>query len=63
MYVRKRVVNIVRIVMEFGEESVLKRCDGIQFEYLIFSIIFQNTWRSEYIRHLFCWLCERKFLL
>jgi len=36
MYVRNRVVNIVRIVVEFGVESIVKRCDIIQFENLIF---------------------------
>jgi len=33
--------------MKFGVESIVKRYDIIQFENLIFSIIFQNTWRSE----------------
>ena len=39
MYVRRRLVNIVRTVMEFGVESVVKSSDIIQFEYLIFLII------------------------
>jgi hypothetical protein len=43
MYVRKIVVNILRIVIEFGVESIVKRCDVIQFENLIFSTIFLNT--------------------
>jgi hypothetical protein len=43
MHVRKRAVNIVRTVMEFGVESVVKTCDIIQFENLMFSVIFQNT--------------------
>jgi hypothetical protein len=32
MYVRKRVVNILRVVVESGVESIAKTCDIIQYD-------------------------------